>query len=183
MGAVAAVAGLLAPIALAILDDVVVNASTLHAASLAPWWRALLKFSGLVTGMVVHHFLGPLVVAAAALVCALYAPWRRYARPLVFVALCWAIAWVGMGIFGHRSARPRSHARAALETLTFSQRSFPTKRSHRYCQRPLGSLLVNGYDRACSHLKLSAPRRRASRPKFYRPRCARSWTSVPHPTA
>ena len=116
MGAVAAVAGLLAPIALAVLDDVVVNASTLHAASLAPFWRSLLKFSGFVTGMAVNHFFGPLIVAAASLLCALYAPWRRYARLLACAALCWAIAWIGVGMLRPRPARPRSHARAAHDT-------------------------------------------------------------------
>ena len=98
MGLLSAVAGLLTPIALALLDDLVVQAITLHAGKLVPWWRALLHVFEVASGKALHPLLGPLVVATAALVCALRARWRRYVRPLVFLALCWAVTLVGVAI-------------------------------------------------------------------------------------
>jgi membrane-associated phospholipid phosphatase len=98
MGLISAVAGVLTPIALAVLDDLVVQASSLHAAHVFPWWKTVLHGFEVVSGAVVHPLFGPLVVATAALVCAARAPWRPYARPLVFVALCWTTTLVGVAI-------------------------------------------------------------------------------------
>jgi membrane-associated phospholipid phosphatase len=98
MGLISAIAGVLTPIALAVLDDVVVQASTLRVAHVPPWWSRLLHGFEIASGAVVHPLFGPLLVAAAALVCAIRAQWRPYTRSLIFVALCWTVTLVGVNI-------------------------------------------------------------------------------------
>jgi membrane-associated phospholipid phosphatase len=98
MGLLSAVAGVLTPIALAVLDDVVVQASTLRVAHVPPWWSRLLHGFEIASGAVVHPLFGPVVVATAALLCALSARWRPYVRPLVFIAVCWTVTLVGVAV-------------------------------------------------------------------------------------
>jgi membrane-associated phospholipid phosphatase len=114
MGLLSAIAGLLTPLALAVLDDLVVEAASLRAAQILPWWHALLRVFEVVSGAVVHHLLGPLVFAAAALASALRPRWRRYTRPLVFIALCWTLTILGVALFKIPFGRLRPHQHLTL---------------------------------------------------------------------
>jgi membrane-associated phospholipid phosphatase len=109
MATLSAIAALLTPLASLMVDDLVVNASTLHTASVAPFWRDLIRGFEAITGMAVNNFLGPVLLGAAAMVCAVYKPWQRQVRPLVFVAACWALTRLGVTILKLPFGRLRPH--------------------------------------------------------------------------
>jgi membrane-associated phospholipid phosphatase len=113
MGTLSAIAALLTPLVSLVVDDLVVNTSALHTASFAPFWNDLIRGFEAITGMAVNDFLGPALLGAAALVCTVHKPWQKQVRPLVFVAACWALARLGVGLLKLPFGRVRPHRRLA----------------------------------------------------------------------
>jgi membrane-associated phospholipid phosphatase len=118
MATLSAIAALLTPLVSLIVDDLVVNASALHSASFAPFWNDLIRGFEAITGMAVNNFLGPALLGAAALVCALYKPWQKQVRPLIFVAACWALTRLGVVLLKLPFGRLRPHHVLAGHDMT-----------------------------------------------------------------
>jgi len=132
MGTLSAIAALLTPLVSLIVDDLVVNASALHTASLTPFWNDLIRGFEAITGMAVNGFLGPALLGAAALVCTIYKPWQKQVRPLIFVAACWALTRLGVVLLKLPFGRLRPHHvlaspdTSALSAFFRGGRSFPS---------------------------------------------------------
>jgi membrane-associated phospholipid phosphatase len=132
MATLSAIAALLTPLVSLIVDDLVVNASALHTASLAPFWNDLIRGFEAITGMAVSSFLGPALLGAAALVCTIHKPWQKQVRPLIFVAACWALTRLGVVLLKLPFGRLRphhvlaSHDTSALSAFFRGGGSFPS---------------------------------------------------------